>query len=210
MCAPHRVTPTPCGAHSLFIIIVCKPPHNFPLPSRTTTQGLPTWLSERIESPPIHRKSSAFFAKTRGVLSNSCGVYIHLLTTENQGLPMFLHKRVILRFAAYDISNLNRRIVGEEQGIIYRVHLLFPNVKYLKFSLRGRYSKSCVLLSNQSIFSFQAPTKKIVNEDFHGTYFTFRTSRWASIKGTRKTNEKRERLFCKNTLFIAHEAVTLQ
>lgn len=69
---------------------------------------------------------------------------------------MFLHKRVILRFAAYDISNLNRRIVGEEQGIIYRVHLLFPNVKHLKFSLRERYAKSCVLLSNQSIFSFIA------------------------------------------------------
>ena len=42
----------------------------------------------------------------------------------------------------------------KEQGIIYRVHLLFPNVKYLKFSLRERYAKSCVLLSNQSIFSF--------------------------------------------------------
>lgn len=55
---------------------------------------------------------------------------------------MFLHKRVILRFAAYDISNLNRRIVGEEQGIIYRVHLLFPNVKHLKFSLRERYAES--------------------------------------------------------------------
>lgn len=75
-------------------------------------------------------------------MSNSRGVYIHLLTTENQGLPMFLHKRVILRFAAYDISNLNRRIVGEEQGIIYRVHLLFPNVKHLKFSLRERYAES--------------------------------------------------------------------
>ena len=143
-------------------------------------------------------------------MSNSRGVCIHLLITENQGLPVFLHKRVILRFAACDISNLNRRIVGEEQGIIYRVHLLFPNVKYLKFSLRERYAKSCVHLSNQNIFSFQAPTKKIVNEAFHGAYFTSRTSRWASIKGTRKTNEKRERLFCKNTLFIAHEAVTLQ
>lgn len=125
---------------------------------------------------------------------------------------MFLHKRVVLRFAAYDISNLNRRIFLEkEQGNIYRVHLLFPNVKYLKFSLRERYAKSCVLLSNQSIFSFHPPlTKKIVYEAFHGAYFTSRTSRWASIKGTRRTNEKRERLFCKNTLFIAHEAVTLQ
>ena len=97
----------------------------------------------------------------------------------------------------------------KEQGIIYRVHLLFPNVKYLKFSLRERYAKSCVLLSNQSIF-LSPLTKKIVNEAFHGAYFTSQTSRWASIKGTRKTNEKQERLFCKNTLFIAHEAVTLQ
>ena len=100
--------------------------------------------------------------------------------------------------------------MGKEQGIIYRVHLLFSNVKHLKFSLRERYAESWVPLSNQSIFSFQAPTKKIVNEAFNGPSFTSRSSRWASIKGTRKTNEKRERLFCKNTLFIAHEAVTLQ
>lgn len=100
--------------------------------------------------------------------------------------------------------------MGKEQGIIYRVHLLFPNVKHLKFSLRERYAESRVPLSNQSIFSFQAPTKKIVNEAFNGSSFTSRSSRWASIKGTRKTNEKRERLFCENTLFIAHEAVTLQ
>jgi len=74
---------------------------------------------------------------------------------------MFLHKHVILRFAAYDISNLNRRIFLEkEQGNIYRVHLLFPNVKYLKFPLRERYAKSCVLLSNQSIFSFHPPYEK--------------------------------------------------
>ena len=88
--------------------------------------------------------------------------------------------------------------------------LAFPNVKWLKFSLRGRYAQSSAPLSNQSIYYFQIPTKKIVNEAFNGTIFTSRTSRWASTKGTLKTNEKRERLFCKNTLFIASEAVTLQ
>lgn len=101
-------------------------------------------------------------------------------------------------------------LLGKNKALYTESTCFFPNVKYLKLSIRERYAKSCVLLSNQSIFSFQAPTKKIVNEAFHGTYFTSQTSRWASIKGTRKTNEKRERLFCKNTLFIAHEAVTLQ
>jgi len=86
---------------------------------------------------------------------------------------MFLHKHVILRFVACDISNLNRRIVGEEQGIIYRVHLLFPNAKYLKFSLREHYAKSCVLLSNQSIFSFHPPYEKDRQRGFPRRIFHF-------------------------------------
>lgn len=74
---------------------------------------------------------------------------------------MFLHKRVVLRFAAYDISNLNRRIFLEkEQGNIYRVHLLFPNVKYLKFPFESVTPKAVSSYRIKAYFLFTPPLRK--------------------------------------------------
>jgi len=74
---------------------------------------------------------------------------------------MFLHKRVVLRFAAYDISNLNRRIFLEkEQGNIYRVHLLFPNVKYLKFPFESVTPKAVSSYRIKAYFLFPPPYEK--------------------------------------------------
>lgn len=210
MCVPHRVTPTPRGAHSLLYYSLQTSTRQ-----STSQQDYHTWLTELTagtnrKSTDKQKKQCIFRENKRCFVQQSWGLYPPLDNRESRSAGVFTqtcHFTVCgLRYFKLESSHF----LEKEQGIIYRVHLLFPNVKYLKFSLRERYAKSCVLLSNQSIFSFQAPTKKIVNEDFHGAYFTSRTSRWASIKGTRKTNEKRERLFCKNTLFIAHEAVTLQ
>ena len=74
---------------------------------------------------------------------------------------MFLHKRVVLRFAAYDISNLNRRIFLEkEQGNIYRVHLLFPNVKYLKFPFESVTPKAVSSYRIKAYFLFRPQRKR--------------------------------------------------